>query len=205
MGTLIFKESDVRACLAKAVEISQQYEMYALNGHGFPKSCDQLAWICGEYLGKKVRIDYVDVPAEGSSIKAAFWAMDDGSYRIGVLTGMSEDELRFVLCKELFHVIFDEESRRSLDLGGHVEEYTSTLPLDGGTPNCAAAWETLATIAAIEFLFPLAVRKTVAVATDGSPVNFAKLAALYGIPRYYVEVACGEGNMAYIEKHLQAG
>lgn len=200
MGTLIFKEEDVRACLAKAVEIRELYEMYALNGKGFPRSVDQFVWLVSQYLEKDVTIEWVDVPAEGSSIKAAFWAMEDGSYRIGILSGLDEDELRFVLCKELFHVIFDEESRRSLDLGGHVEEYTSTIPLDGGKPNCAAAWETLAEIAATEFLFPHSLRKQAA--ANGGSTAYAKFSAQYGLPRYFVEVGCGEGNLAYIEARL---
>ena len=200
MGSLIFKDDDVRACLAKAVEVRDLFELYVLNGKGFPRSVDQLVWLVAEYLQKTVVIEWVDVPAEGSSIKAAFLAMDDGSYKIGLLAGLDEDELRFVLCKELFHVIFDEESRRSLDLSGHVEEYTSTIPLDGGKPNCAAAWETLAEIAAIEFLFPFELRKRVI--ENGGVLSSAKYAAQYGMPRYYVEVGCGEGNLAYIEAHM---
>lgn len=200
MGSLIFQEEDLRACLAKAVEIREMYEMYAINGKGFPRSVDQLVWLVSEYLEKKVVVEVVDVPAEGSSIKAAFLAMGDGSYRIGLTAGMTEDELRFVLCKELFHVIFDEESRRSLDLSGHVEEYTSTIPLDGGKPNCAAAWETLAEIAAIEFLFPHYLRKQAA-ANDGALAS-SKYATQYGMPRYYVEVGCGAGNLAYLEARL---
>lgn len=200
MGTLIFQEDDVRACLAKAVEIRELYELYALNGKAYPRSVDQLVWLVSQYLGKSVSIEMVDLPAEGSSIKATFWAMDDGSYRIGVLSGLSTDEFRYVLCKELFHVIFDEESRRSLDLGGHVEEYTSTIPLDGGKPNCAAAWETLAEIAATEFLFPHPLRK--AAAANGGSSMSSKYADQYGLPRFYVEVGIGEGNLAYIEARL---
>jgi len=199
---MLFEEEDITACLDKACDIRELYELYVLHGKTYPKSVDDLLWICQEYLKKQILIEYVDLPAEGSSIHASYWAMAEGSYRIGVLLGLSEDQLRFVLCKELFHVIFDEARRRSLALSEHVEEYTSTFQLDDGQPNCAAAWETLAEIAALEFLFPYEYRR--AAAQGDGAVNYARLATMYGLPRYFVEVGCGEGNLDYIGKRIRA-
>ncbi|MFK3846596.1 ImmA/IrrE family metallo-endopeptidase [Stenotrophomonas sp. NPDC078853] len=199
---MVFEESDIQTCLRKAVEIRDLYDLYVLNGKARMKSVDDLTWVCVEYLEKRITIEYADIPVEGSSIKAAFLALDDGSYRIGLLTGMSEEEERFVLCKELFHVIFDEDSRRSLDLESHLEDYTTNIVVDDGRPNCAAAWETLAEIAATEFLLPFEVRE--AHLNSGNAVDFAKLATRYGLPRLHVEIACGTGNLSYIRKHMKA-
>lgn len=199
MGNLYFKEADVIACLEKALEIRDTYHMYVLVDHD-RKSVDDLLWVCQEYLGKKIEVGQLELPAEGSSIKASFWALEDGSYIIGLLAGMTEEELRFVLCKEIFHVIFDEESRRSLELGVHLEDYTSNIGVEHGRPNCSAAWETLAEIAATEFLLPL--ERRLEIAGRATP-DFAKSAAHYGLPRYHVEVACGEANLDYIKRHLE--
>lgn len=203
MGTINFEEDDIVHCLAKAQEIREQYEMYVLHGNGYPKSVDDFIWICGEYLGFQFTIEQVDLPAEGCSIQAVFIAEGDGSYRIGVLSGLTDEDLRFVVCKELFHMIFDEPGRRSIALREHVENYTSNLPLDDAEPDCSAAWETLAEIAAVEFLFPYEERVRILAAPDGS-VDFARIATTYGLPRIFVEVACGEGNMAYVASKIPA-
>ncbi|PBJ83743.1 hypothetical protein CMZ84_04440 [Lysobacteraceae bacterium NML93-0399] len=197
---MVFEEDDISYCLSKARDIGDQYELYVLHGKEFPRSVDDLLWICGEYLGKKIFVEYVDIPAEGSSVSATYWANSDGSYRIGLLTGMSKDEEKFVLCKELFHVIFDDEGRRSMDLSTHLEDCTTAYTVNGGPPRCAVAWETLAEIAAIEFYFPFEQREKCL--DGGTVVDFARLAVRFEIPRYYVEVACGAGNMAYVKKYL---
>lgn len=198
---IVFKEEDLEACLDRAKEIRELYEMYVLHGNVYPKSIDKLIWLISQYLEKEVVIRYVDVPAEGSSVKAAFWAMDDGTYQIALLTGMSDDEVRFVLCKELFHVIFDEESRRYISLFAHIEEVTSTFPLEEGHPNCAASWELLAEIAATEFLFPYGDR--LKAVTTGEPTDYARVASKYGVPRFIVEVYCGPQNLTYIGKRIR--
>lgn len=200
MGKILFDDEEIIACLEKAQEIVDLYNLYVLNSKHRRRSVDDLIWICEQYLGKKILIEYIDIPVDGSSIKAAYLAMSDGSYRIGLLSGMSDEEERFVLCKELFHVILDEESRRSLELEDHLENYTSNIALDEGRPNCSAAWETLAEIAATEFLFPHDERAEL---TNGSTAqDFGKLATRYGMPRIHVEIACGAGNLAYIGKWL---
>ncbi|EMR0463400.1 MULTISPECIES: ImmA/IrrE family metallo-endopeptidase [Stenotrophomonas] len=202
MGRIVFQEADITACLEHVLDIIEQYELYVLHGKGDVRSVDDLLWICTQYLNKKIVIEYVDIPVDGSSIKATFFANADGSYRIGLLSGMSDEEERFVLCKELFHVIFDEESRRSLDLAAHLEEYTSNIALDEGEPNCPAAWETLAEIAATEFLFPY--ERRVQSVANGSAADYGKLATRFQIPRLHVEIACGVGNLAYIGARLDA-
>jgi len=203
-GAVYFEDKDIRHCLEKAVEVREMYEMYVLNGKAFPRSVDRLRWVCEEYLNKKIEIEYVDVPAEGSSIKASYWAInEDGKqwYRICPLTGMTEDELRFVLCKELFHVIFDDEEKRNLELSAHVEEYSLSLAsTEDVHPNCSVAWETLAEIAAMEFLFPLEERDRAI--NGGTQVSFSKLASAYGVPRYYVESFCNSSNLEYIRNRI---
>lgn len=202
MGKIRFKEEDITACLEKVLDIVELYELYVLNGKDQERrSVDDLLWICSDYLGKKVLIEYVDIPVDSSSIKAAFMALSDGTYQIGLLSGMLDEEERFTLCKELFHVIFDEESRRSLALAEHLEEYTSNIALESSEPNCSVAWETLAEIAAMEFLFPHE-RRAQAI-SNGSAADYGKLGTRFGVPRLYVEIFSGAGNLAYIGARLE--
>jgi len=202
MALLIFKPEDMQACMDTVRDITEAFELNVHNGKGYPKSVDGFIWLIGEYLGKKVEISYLDLPAEGSSIKAMCTVWSDGTYRIYVLAGMTEDELRFVVCKELFHAIFDQEDRRNMDLRDHVEEYTSTYASQvGAEPQCSASWEWLAEIAAIEFLFPHRYRAE-ACNSEDTILAYSKAATQYGLPRKYVEIGCSESNIEYLAKFL---
>ena len=86
-----------------------------------------------------------------------------------------------------------------MDLSDHVSDYGLTLrSSETENPKCAVAWETLAEIAAMEFLFPHAMRaKTLA---EVNPMDYARIASLYGVPRPALEQMCSAGNMEYLGK-----
>jgi len=181
------------------MEVSELYEMYVRgDGRATRRSVDDLLWLCGQHLQKEISIQYVSIPEDGTSIKAGFLALADGQYLIGLVEGMTDEDERFVLCKELFHVMFDHEGIRNIDLATHLAEYASLFqaPDCVGEPQCSVAWENLAEIAAMEFLFPYDQR--LAHVNGGTTLDFGRLATRYGIPRYYVEIACSPGNMQFL-------
>lgn len=204
LAIIQFKEDDISACIRKALEVSDLYEMYVRgDSKAARRSVDDLLWLCEQHLGKTIRIEYVAIPEDSSSIKAHCLALNDGSYLIGLVEGMSDEEERFVLCKELFHVMFDHEGIRNIDLATHLAEYASLFQSQDcvGEPQCSVAWENLAEIAAMEFLFPYDHR--VASVDLGTTLDYGRLATRYGIPRYYVEVACSPGNMQFLDRVIQ--
>ncbi|WP_313248896.1 ImmA/IrrE family metallo-endopeptidase [Stenotrophomonas acidaminiphila] len=199
MAIIHFREDDITTCLRRTMEVSELYEMYVRgDGRATRRSVDDLLWLCEQHLQKKISIQYVSIPEDGTSIKAGFLALADGAYLIGLVEGMTDEDERFVLCKELFHVMFDHEGIRNIDLATHLAEYASLFqtPDCEGEPQCSVAWENLAEIAAMEFLFPYDQR--LAHVNGGTTLDFGRLATRYGIPRYYVEIACSPGNMQFL-------
>lgn len=185
---------DLLFSLDVAFDVGEQYRMYVLPTDHHPRRTDDLVWICGEYLGKSIAVKSLDIPAEGRSVKAVCMAFEDDGYEIGLLGGMSKDEERFILCKEVFHVLLDRVECRNINLYDHV---ASTLDVDvsESLASKATATEELAVIAALEFLFPFKDRLALLDATEGE-INFVALANDYNIPLRYIEHAFEENNVA---------
>jgi Zn-dependent peptidase ImmA (M78 family) len=195
---LLIQAKDVAFCLEKARELAGYYRQYVLAGDGRAKSVDDLLWICREYLKKNIQVAEVAVPAAGKVVRAVFIGREDG-YDIYLLAGMDRVSRRFILCKELFHVILDQESSRSMDIYGHLEEVTATFPVPSAEPRCPAAWEVLAEAAAMEFLYPYAERKVLDM-SSASNGEIDAIAATYDIPRYLVESYCADQAMTYFDQ-----
>lgn len=183
---MILIDEEVVHCLRKAKEIIEQYELYAQHPRDL-RSIDDLEWVCGEYLGRRAQIHELRIEAGERSVRGFFVAYADGRYEIYRLADLTERERRFVTCKELFHVILDEEPCRNMDLLSHLEEAYSSFTFDESHPNIAVKAEMLAEIAAMEFLFPYA-RRVEEIERNGRDDNFfSMVAAKYGIPQIYVE------------------
>ena len=196
-----YKKKDVEFCIEQAREVAEHYDInvYApdLDRSAVNKrSVDDLIWILTQYLDKNFKI--WDLAIQKNSIKSTYFANEDGSYDIYLLAGMDLNEQRFVLCKELFHIVLDQVECRSIDLYGHLVEVTTTFSKQT-EPNCPAAWEKLAEAAAMEFLFPFAKRARF-LASSGSDPSFGWVAEQFGIPQQYVEEYCTDVSMEYFQQ-----
>ncbi|WP_223484670.1 ImmA/IrrE family metallo-endopeptidase [Stenotrophomonas indicatrix] len=190
-------KAEVTGCIALVHEVVEHYKLNVLNSARTMRSVEDLEWIVGEFLQKRVTIESLKVPAAGKWIKAACVVTAEGDYEIYVLTGLDLDARRFIICKELFHVVLDEEHRRNMDTFGHLQEVTTTFPVANSKPNSAAACEYFAEASAMEFLFPYAERVLVLEAANGAGPNYAEIASRYGIPQEYVESYLGAPLMDF--------
>ena len=195
-----YKKEEVQFCIDHGREVAENYDLYVyapdINKAAVSKrSVDDLIWILTQYLQKNFRIWEVEI--QKSSIKSAFQANADGSFDIYLLQGMETDERRFVLCKELFHIVLDQPQCQSMDIYGHLVEVTTTFSKQT-SPNQPAAWEKLAEAAAMEFLFPYHKRREF-VAGAGPDPYYGGIAAQFGIPQQYVEEYCTEASMEYFK------
>lgn len=184
------QRKDVEFCLNVAVDVSDHYGHFALVPTHPKRSIDALRRVISEYLGKKFVVRKVRFLR--GVIHALYLATDADTYEIYVLEGLDENELRFALCKELFHVALDQIECRNLNIYEHLEEVITVFPVVNGEPNCPAAWEILAEAAAMEFLMPIADRE--ALIARGTP-DFSVASARYGIPQQFIEKYCSEFNM----------
>jgi Zn-dependent peptidase ImmA (M78 family) len=184
---------DVAFCIGKAHEIAEHYQRYVLPGDAVLRSMDELQPLVGQYVGKGVEIRALDRSADGSSIMGMCAVFDD-HFEIYILAELTDDLRRFVLCKELFHVVLDSERSRNGDIYEHLVEVATTFPVVDSQPNCAAAWEVLAEAAAMEFMFPYKERAACLASGNFDPAVVAKR---YGIPQIFVEAYCNPRAMDF--------
>ncbi|CAE6728687.1 hypothetical protein XAC301_11230 [Xanthomonas arboricola pv. corylina] len=201
---MMLDRDEVVSCLALVNEVVEHYRGQVLHHDRTMRSVEDLAWIVGEFLQKKVTLDTLKVPSAGKWIRATCIVNDDGSYEIYTLSGLDYDARRFIVCKELFHVILDEEGRRNMDTYSHLQEVTSTFPIPNSVPNSAAVCEYLAEAAAMEFLFPYVEREATITAAGRAGPNHAEVAARYGIPQEYVESYLADGLMTFFGDVLKS-
>jgi hypothetical protein len=147
-----------------------------------PKSMDHFLAYCQSMAAIYVN-DHPNHTHTGALPRGMFIPFVDGHYEIVILPGQNYCWKRFVLCKELFHVLIDVEDKQKIftnnNVDIHIEQYMdkSSLPI---TPQNVQA-ETLAEIAAMEFLFPYAHRQQ-QLTTDSET-----LAHQYKIPKAMIE------------------
>ena len=198
---MIFTEDDAIHCLGKAKEILEQYRLYSLHPEVDVRSIDDLKWICGDYLQRQVEVYDLPIEAQNRVVRGLFIALADGTYQVFRLADLGDREKRFVTCKELFHVILDEERCRNMDLWAHLEESQTSLAIEHSEPNSSVKMEIMAEMAAMEFLFPY--EKRVEELGRGAVANeefFEALAHKYGVPQIYVEAYLSDRNMAEFAK-----
>lgn len=196
---MYLSKHDIGRCVDLARDLASHYRQNVLNGDGPCKRLDELVNIIQTYLQKKVTVR--QLLRNKRSIKAVYFALNDTSYAINLLSGMDEDEERITLCKELFHVVIDTEAYHSTDLYGHVYEVVATFPVADSTPSPSAQSEMLAELAAMEFLFPYADRKVILEANDNP--DMAVIAARYGAPQAYVELFCSDPYMEFFAEFCE--
>lgn len=192
---MILTDDDVENCQQKAREVLEQYTIYALHPQDI-RSLDDLEWILAQYLNRPVTIHDLRIPAEDSRVvRGMFIANNDGTYQVYRLADLGDRERRFVTCKELFHVILDDERCRNMDLLSHLEASQQSFSIEDSEPDPAVKLEILAEIGAMEFLLPYAKRKE-EIERAGENLDFGMIAAKYGVPQLYVEIYLSQKYMA---------
>jgi Zn-dependent peptidase ImmA (M78 family) len=187
---MLLSDLDIEFCLRKAEEIAELYRQIVLNSAATRRSVDELRRLCTEYLAKNVKV--LEIADEPRAIRGYYVRYPD-HYDIVLYAGMDAAWKRFVLCKELFHVILDEDAKyRTISIYEHVAEVMTTFPVHDSTPGPAATSEMMAEIAAMEFLFPCRSRIKL---LKGPAIDFDAIAEMYQIPQALVEEYLSESYM----------
>ena len=178
------KPKDVRYCLDVASRAIEHYNLYELNPSRFPRSVDALQALCAEHEKKKISIVALPASEKECSIFGLYVSFGD-RYCIALQPDLNPCWHRFVLCKELFHVLIDADEYRDMDIYGHLEDVKASFPVLESAPRSTTAAEVMAEIAALEFLFPYTERERALSAAD-SP-DYLEIAKKYRIPQILVE------------------
>ena len=185
---------DLVWALGKVTEINEQYAGLCLDKTAVNRDIDLLQDICAQYLNRPVEVFELRLEeTRDPSLKAMFVAHNSGKYDIYRRPGLSPKEVRFVTCKELFHVILDEAQSRSLEITKNLAEMSSTFNLVDHKPSRAVLLEVLAEIAAVEFMYPFE-RRNLDLAQNAQ-IDSVLLSNRYGLPQRFVEMYLQEGIM----------
>lgn len=179
------KEYSLRAAIAKARDVNQQYGLKYIHGNDPKKSIDWLLEICRDYLQiQGIDILKSDVPHARSAVYSACVMKQDG-YDIVLASDLNHCWTRYTICKEVFHILLDDETYWNLDIAGHTEAVASVFPNDDSEPDRSVEIEFLTEVAAMEFLFPYERRDTEV--TRSTPPNYPAIALQYRIPQRLVD------------------
>lgn len=176
------RKADLQNCLAKAQDIINIYKTDYINGGAIPRSVDTLVDLIARHERKNVEIKLLELTADAQAVRGMYIAYDD-RYEVCLLSGQNHCWQRFVLCKELFHVILDNDEYRNMHIGALVEEFTGSFPEIDSRPSPKVTNEKVAEICAMEFLFPYEDR----VRLVAGEYNSGELAQRYRLPRVFVE------------------
>jgi Zn-dependent peptidase ImmA (M78 family) len=181
------KTDELKYAISKAHEIRDIHRLNYLNSDETEKSLPNLLDLCQCYLGKNIVTREHKMQHDGQPMRGFCLSFNDGHYEIVLLGGQNNCWKRLVLCKELFHVILDEEKYQDKSISNLIDEAAITFPDPDSHPKLPLVAEMLAEIAAIEFLFPYEDRKKIIAQLNGNTPDYGDIAKRYKIPRVYVE------------------
>lgn len=175
---------DIRRSLDKARELTEHYNQYVLNHQRLPRSVQDLQWVMEQYLECRIEVFELDSPVPHNTVLGTYVRLPDRCHVI-LQPGLNFCWSRFVLCKELFHVVLDHPECRVTDIDKHLAEVVAVFPVLESRPGPTTVSEVLPEIAAMEFLFPYTQRRE-RLAASPSP-DFLAIAEEFKIPQVLVE------------------
>lgn len=174
----------LQRCLDKVQEIVVQYRLVHIGSDDPCRSVGNLKTTVETYLNVKVQLFELPLVRESSVVLGMFvMTKADSTYDICYVSDLAEDWKRFVICKELFHILIDQELYRDMDIAAHLDALTIAFPQDDSRPRASVMAEFLAEVAAMEFLFPRARR----VVEQANGLTLKQIGLRYQVPLFFVE------------------
>jgi hypothetical protein len=177
--------ADLKYCIEKANEIAEQYCLTHIGSDSPERFVDYLRRTCESYLDKTIGLQELHIDKDSSPVLASCILLADGNIDVCYVQNLNHCWTRFVICKEIFHLVLDAEEYRNMDLEAHIEEVTVKFPDASSVASPPVRAEMLAEMAAMEFLFPYAARLK---ELSGSNTNNKRaIAERYRVPAVLVE------------------
>lgn len=148
----------IKKCLDTAQSLREVY----FHSHFKPDhthiSVNALLHIVQNTYNKNVTLSFHNDSHKEHYLYSFLHVNNDGSYHICLMSEMSNCWNRFALCKELFHVILDEESARNTSLIEHLRDFRAAIKDTNNSGRESSKSEILTEFAAMQFLFPFSKR-----------------------------------------------
>jgi hypothetical protein len=196
-SAMLVSHEQLRFCAERTKAIVAKYLAECSEPENKIRSAEDLYWTVKSHCEKEILVKKLLIHADTNLVRALY--INKGThYEIYVISGLNDPAIRYYKAKELFQVVLHHEADRTPDLLLHLSNMILRSAPEGAdlALGRATVSETLAEIAATEFLFPFADRVNIRKA-DGN-INPAKAAADYGVPQWLVEYAISEDYMSVL-------
>ena len=201
---MLIDHSLLHFCAEKTREIVQEYTANCVRDDEdeFPRSVDDLYWLIQARYELPIRFRRLNISIVKSDIRACYIRHTD-YFGIYELRGLTPFHCRFVRTKELFHIHLDQEALRTRDIIGLVENMMVRASSESADLHLGRATnsETIAELAALEFLFPyerrLRHKRTIDDADD-----YAAIAEEYQVPQFLIEHCLSDGFMESLKAYF---
>jgi hypothetical protein len=197
---MIINPEELRYCFDKTEEIEQQYKLYNIASDDPRRSVDNLRTTCECYLETQINFHRLAISSKANPLWGAC-IEKSGEFDICYLEDLNHCWERFVICKEIFHVILKKDEYRNPSIRDHIEELAVIFP-DGHQPGLPAVAEKLAEVAAIEFLLPYKSRAEIIVNGNGK-INYRDVAERYKVPLVFVERYLSSRLMNFLKPYCK--
>jgi Zn-dependent peptidase ImmA (M78 family) len=184
---LLIDNALLHFCATKTKEIIKFYQEACAWPHELRRSVDDLGLIVSGKHGREIYYRKLPISAKANLVRG-FYIPKGDQYLIFFVSDLSDEMLRYVKCKELFQIILDTEALRTVDIIELVRNMILRSSPESADLNLGHTTnsETIAEIAAWEFLFPYKDRVALKGTVNGKD-DYAKLASDYGMPQYMIE------------------
>lgn len=195
---MLIKTDHLVYCVGRASELAQVYEQRYLHGGNPRRSVRLLLELAAGHLNKKIDLVQLDIHKDVSTVWGGCINYPDRC-DIVLVQGLNFCWQRFVICKEVFHAVINDEKYWNMDLVGHVQEVTLTFPDEQSKPSPSVVAEVMAEISAMEFLFPYK-RRLIALESAIKNDSMA-IAELHKVPQKHVERYLSKTYMGILKKY----
>jgi hypothetical protein len=182
---------DLQFCAAAARTAVDVYKRYDAFPDRFPRSVDNLKRAAYSHYRVGFKVQYPKVPTKNGEV-IGYYLFEPAAHTVHIFVDnrLNYCWRRLVQCKELFQFILDRASDRTIDVPRHLADLKPDFPLTTNYKPTVAS-EFLASVAAMEFLFPYTER----LKYFGTKALDKDIAETYKIPQAKVSNYLAESYM----------
>jgi hypothetical protein len=185
-----FTPKEIQNCLNVAQTFRELYYSYHfMPDHGVI-SVNNLLNNVRDSTKKNIVLSYHQDSYELHTIYSFIDRLNETDIEICLMSNMTNCWQRFALCKELFHILLDEEDARSGSICDHLQDYRMSMTDGARIGKKSSNNEWLTEFSAMQFLFPYAIRVNSIKTVSSSPDKrnaYMEIAKRFRIPRLQVE------------------
>ncbi len=183
---MIVAEKEIARVVSICADIRHRYSECAPDADMRPISMNVLTYVIGEYSSRDIDFYVTKWPAEHLLGSVKVWS---DRAEVDIPYELNKCYRRFVGCKELCHLVIDDESAHTKDVAHLIKTFTQPLymPVNELTNGGATVSEVLAVYAAMELLFPFEERGAEKEKIARDEQKYWDVADYYKIPEAYTE------------------